>query len=253
MKSMLIKRNMLLLATVLTFFSCVSKEEKVKEYVEQNIVSQVEDYMICQAIMNYAKTEAQDVFISRINYYVNNPYYDYSYIEKDLGEPFMTLASASGSIKQKFDKRWDELSRLYNMLSYEGNVEYQMYQIDSTLTFRDLLKETEYYSIGDIADIYFKPNHLKFSEITPELHRKIYRSMLVLGAKTYKYDVVDEIRVKKKGENLWTVDLVYHSGDCMAIEVGYNKENGFFVSKAPWLPEVWGDEDDLWGDEKPQE
>jgi hypothetical protein len=24
----------------------------------------------------------------------------------------------------------------------------------------------------------------------------------------------------------------------------------YYVSKAPWLPEVWGDEDDLWIDEE---
>jgi hypothetical protein len=239
------KRSIFLLSTFLILFSCTSKEEKVKNYVEHNVVHQAEDYLICQAIMNYMETDAKEVFTNKINYYVNNPYYDFSYIEKDLGGPLLTLASASGGIKDMFDERWNKISNLYLMLSHEGNVEYQMHQIDSTLKFRDLLKETSSYTIDEIADIYFKPNHLKFTEITPELYRSIYRSMLCLGAKTYKYDVVDDIRIKKKEEDRWTVDLVYHSGDCMPLEIGYDKENGFFVSEAPWIPEAWGTEDDL--------
>ena len=166
-------------------------------------------------------------------------------MEKDLGGPFLKLASAHGVIKEKFDKRWQEYCILYNMLSYEGNVEYQMYQIDSTLSFKDLIKETSSYSIDEIADIYFKPNHLKFVETTPELYRTIYRSILCLGAKTYKYDVVDEIRIKKTEENAWTVDLVYHSGYCMPLGIGYNQKTGFYVSEAPWLPETWGEEENL--------
>jgi hypothetical protein len=131
------------------------------------------------------------------------------------------------------------------MLSCEGNIEYGMHQIDSTLKFRDLIKVTSIYTIDEIADIYFKPNHMKFTDITPELYWEIYRSILCLGAKTYKYDVVDEIRIKEKEENKWAVDLVYHSGCCIPLEISYNKELDFFVSEAPWLSEALGDEDDL--------
>ncbi|MBR4367725.1 MAG: hypothetical protein IKP52_00280 [Prevotella sp.] len=222
-----------------------TKEEKVKEYVEQNVVSQAENYLICQAIIKYVESDVQKVFTNRINYYAENPYYDFTYYEKELSRLYIGFASASGAIKKLFDERWNEIGNLYVMLSNEGNIEYQMHQIDSTLTFQDLIKETSLYSTEEIADIYFKPDHLKFTEITPELYRSIYRSMLCLGAKAYKYDIVDDIRIKEKEENKWTVDLVYHSGYCMPLEIGYDKENGFFVSEAPWLPEAWGEEDDL--------
>ena len=56
---------------------------------------------------------------------------------------------------------------------------------------------------------------------------------------------MDEIRIKEKEENKWTVDLVYHSGFCIPLEVGLNKDIGFFVSEAPWLPEAWETVDDL--------
>ena len=82
------------------------------------------------------------------------------------------------------------------------------------------------------------------------LYQKIYRSILCLGAATYKYDVVDEIRIREIEKGLWSVDMVYHSGYCLNIEIGNDKEYGFYVSQAPWLPDAWGDEDDLWIDEE---
>lgn len=232
------KYNILLLFVFLILFSCTTKEEKVKEYVEQNVVSQAENYLICQAIIKYVESDAHKVFTNRINYYAENPYYDFTYYEKELSRLYIGFASASCAIMKLFDERWNEIGNLYVMLSNEGNIEYQMHQIDSTLTFQDLIKETSLYSTEEIADIYFKPDHLKFTEITPELYRSIYRSMLCLGAKAYKYDIVDDIRIKEKEENKWTVDLVYHSGYCMPLEIGYDKENGFFVSEAPWQPET---------------
>lgn len=232
------KHSFFVLSAFLILFSCTTKEEKVKEYVEQNVVSQAEDYLICEAIIKYVESDAQKAFTDNINYYVNKPYHDFSYVEKELSKPLLAFASAFGGIKKLFEERWEEASELYSMLSNERNIKYQMHQIDSTLTFKDLTKEKSIYSIDDIADIYFKPNHLNFTKITPELYKSIYRSMLCLGAKTYKYDVVDEIRIKEKEENKWAVDLVYHSGYCMPLEIGYSKENEFFVSKAPWLPEV---------------
>lgn len=204
------KYYIILLSALLMFFSCTTKEEQVKDFVEKNVIQQAEDHLICQAIMKYIKNDAQKVFQNKIKYYAENPFYDYSYFEKELGRPFMALAS--DGIMKKFDERWKESFQIYTMLSNEENIEYGMHQIDSTLKFIDLIKENSYYTIDEIADIYFKPNHLKFKEITPDLYSKIYRSMLCLGAKTYKYDVVDEIRIKEKEENKWTVDLVYHSG-----------------------------------------
>lgn len=194
---MYMKHSFFLLSFFLIFFSCTSKEEKVKEHVEQNVVSQAEDYLICQAIIKYVESDAHNVFTNRINYYAKNPYYDFSYMEKELGAPLLALASASGEIKKDFDERWKEYCDLYSMLSNEENIEYQMRHIEGRLTFKDLLNDKSIYSIDEIADIYFKPDHLKFTEITPEIYRSIYRSMLCLGAKTYKYDVVDDIRIKE--------------------------------------------------------
>ena len=54
------KHIFFLFSALLILFSCTSKEEKVKEYVDQNVVSQAEDYMICQAIMKYVETDAQE-------------------------------------------------------------------------------------------------------------------------------------------------------------------------------------------------
>ena len=245
MKYTIVKRNFLVLSLVVALFSCSTRESKVKEFVEQTVVPQAEDYLICQAIIKYVQTDVNMVFTDNINYYASNPYYDFSYFEKEISSLSIGLASASGAIKDLFDERWNEFNKLYIMLSNEGNVEYGMHQIDGELKFRDLLKETSPYSIEGLADIYFKPDHLKFTEITPELYRSIYRSILCLGAATYKYDVVDEIRVQGKEENLWAIDLVYHSGFCMPLEISYNKEIGFFVSDAPWYLEAWGTEDDL--------
>lgn len=235
--------RLFILSTLLILFSCTTKEEKVKDFVEKEVVQQAEDYLICHAILKYVKTNVNEVFTNRINFYAEKPYYDFSYIEKEFYGSFGALVS--GGVKKAFDERWNESIQLYTMLSCEGNIKYGMHQIDSTLKFRDLIKVTSIYTIDEIADIYFKPNHMKFTDITPELYWEIYRSILCLGAKTYKYDVVDEIRIKEKEENKWVVDLVYHSGYCMPLEIGYDKDNGFFVSEAPWLPEAWGEEDDL--------
>ena len=250
MKRLFVKRYLLVTSLVIALFSCTTKEEKIKEFVEQNVVSEAEEYLICQSIINYVQNDAVKVFTDRINYYASNPYYDYSYFEMDMVGPFLSMSSSLGATKKMFDARWDEFNKLYVMFSYDGNVEYGMHQIDTALHFRDLLKDCSYYSIEEIADFYFKPSHMKFTEITPQLYQKIYRSILCLGAATYKYDIVDEIRVKEIEKGLWSVDMVYHSGYCMNIEVGNNKEYGYYVSKAPWLPEVWGDEDDLWIDEE---
>lgn len=116
MKIMNFKRHLFFVATVFSLFSCTTKEEKVREYVEQNVVTQAEEYLICQAIINYAKTDAQIVFTNKINYYANNPYYDYSYSERYIGSQLMTLALETGQVKKKFDERWSELSKLYILI-----------------------------------------------------------------------------------------------------------------------------------------
>ena len=234
-----------LLAALLFFFSCTTKEDKAREFVEQEVVQQAENYLIRQSILKYVAEEAIEVFKERYNYYAQHPDYDFSYIEKEMSRLAMAFASAYGGINKIFDERRIEFSKLYSNLSNHYNIIYGIEEIDSTLTYRDLIKETSYYSIDEIADIYFKPNHLKFTEITPELFDKIYRCMLCLGAKTYKYDVVDDIRIKEKDDNKWAVDLVYHSGFCMSLEISSDKEFGFYVSEAPWLLEVGVTEVDL--------
>ena len=134
-------RNCLfLLIVLLTFSSCTSKEEKVKEFVENEVVQQAEDYLICQAILKYVKSDVNEVFTNKINFYAGNPYYDFSHLEKEFYGSFGALVSAG--IKKAFEERWDESIQLYTMLSCEGNIEYEMHQIDSTLKFRDLIKET---------------------------------------------------------------------------------------------------------------
>lgn len=240
MKRIFIKNILLFIATTLAFFSCTTKEEKVREFVEQNVVSQAEEYLICQAIVKYVQEDVRETFENKIKYYASNPYYDYSYMEKDLFGQYMTLAYTSGGIKKKFDERWDEYMELYNKLNELSDNHYiEFIIIENNLKFKSLLKEKSVYSIEEMADIYFKPNHMKFIEITPELFDSIYRSILCLGASTFKYDVVDEIRVKKKWENAWAVDLIYHSGYCMPLEVQFWKEeDGFFVTEAPWIPET---------------
>lgn len=225
-------------------FSCTSKEEKVKAFVEKEVVSQAEDYYIQQAIIKFVREDLNNAFEKSINYYVNNPYYDYSYIERDLGGPFMTLASTTGAIKARFDERWNKSQRLLTQLWYEGNLEMSMRIVDSTLTYKDLLKEPGVLSLEEIANIYFKPDHMKFTEITPRLSKEIYLSIFSLGAANYKYDVVDEIRVREKEKNQWYVDMVYHSGNCVGIEVSRN-DSVFYVSKAPWISDTWGYEDEL--------
>lgn len=240
----LIKRYLLLASLVFTLFSCTTKEEKVREFVEQNVVSNAEDYMICQAIIKYVQNDALEIITDRFTYYANNPYYDYSYFERDLGGPFMALASSTGGIKKLFDERWYEFMKLYSMFSYREDIEESLvYMDDGNLELKDLINEYSAYSIEEIAEIYSRPNHLKFTEITPELFETIYRSVLCLGAATYKYDAVDEIRVKEKEKNLWIVDLIYHSGYCMNLEI--TKEDDFYVlSKVPWILE-WDDEYDF--------
>lgn len=242
----LIKRYLFVASLAFTLLSCVTKEDKVREYVKQDIVSEAEDYLIYQAIVNYVQNEALEVFTDKITYYANNPYYDYSYFERDLGGPFMALASASGGINIMFDERWDEFGKLYSELALSNYdfVEYEMYKEDSTFKFRNLPKENCPYSLESIADVYFKPNHLKFTEITPELYKTIFHSMLCLGAATYKYDVVDDIRVREIEKNLWSVDLVYHSGYCLNLEIQYCKggfykwgyfQGEFHTLNAPWI------------------
>lgn len=234
----IMKNSILFLSVFLLLFSCTTQEEKVREYVEKNVVSQAEEYLICQAIINYMDSAAKKDFMNKFKYYANNIDYDYSYLQRNILRPYLELASTFGGTNKILEKRLGEFGYLYTMLSNEENIRYQMHQIDSTLTFKDLTTEKSIYSIDDVADIYFKPHHLKYTEITPQLYWNVYRSMLCLGAKTYKYDVVDEIRIKEKDDNKWTVDLVYHSGYCMPLEIGYNKEKGFFVSKAPWQHKV---------------
>lgn len=251
MKTIHFKNGLFVLSIVFILFSCTSKEEKLRDYIEKEVVSEAENYQICQAILKFVHEDVSETFTSKINYYVNNPYYDYSYAEKYLGGTFMTMATASGAIKAKFDKRWNMSDRLLTQLWYDGNIRECMRQLDSNLTFKSLLKEPIALSLDDIADIYFKPEHMKFTEITPLLSQKIRRSILSLGAQTYKYDVVDEIRMIEKDDNLWTVDLVYHSGYCMTLEARYNNDNGFFfISDAPWLSNAtgWG-EDEVSGSE----
>ena len=234
-----------LLSALLMFFSCTTKEDKAREFVEKDVVQHAEDYLIRQAIVKYVTEEAIEVFTERYNYYAQHPDYDFSYIEKEMSRLAMAFASAYGGINNIFDERRIEFSKLYSNLSNHYNIIYGIEEIDSTLTYRDLIKEKSYYSIDEIADIYFKPNHLKFTEITPELYDKIYRCMLCLGAKTYKYDVVDDIRIIEKEYDKWTVDLVYHSGFCMPLEISFDKEFGFYVSEAPWQLKAWGTEDDI--------
>ena len=232
-----------LLTALLFFFSCTTKEDKAREFVEQEVVQQAENYLIRQSILKYVTEEAIEVFKERYNYYAQHPDYDFSYIEKEMSRLAMAFASAYGGINKIFDERREKFTEMYAMLSCEENIEYGLHQIDSVLSLRDLTKETSAYTIEDIADIYFKPNHLKFTEITPELYKKIYCSMLCLGARTFKYDVVDDIRIRAKEDNKWNVDLVYHSGYCMPLEITLNKENRFFVSEAPWLSKSEGDAD----------
>ena len=242
----LIKRYLFVASLAFTLLSCVTKEDKVREYVEQDVVSEAEEYLIYQAIVNYVQNEALEVFTERITYYANNPYYDYSYFERDLGGPFMALASASGGIKELFDERWNKFCELYTELASSNfdYVEYEMYEEDTTFKFKNLPKENCPYSLENIADVYFKPNHLKFTEITPELYKTIFHSMLCLGAATYKYDVVDDIRVRELEKNLWSVDLVYHSGYCLNLEIQYCKgcfykwgyfKGEFHTLTAPWI------------------
>lgn len=242
----LIKYYLFVASLTFTLFSCTTKEDKVREYVEQDVVSEAEEYLIYQAIVNYVQNEALEVFTERITYYANNPYYDYSYFERDLGGPFMALASASGGIKELFDERWNKFCELYTELAFSNfdHVEYEMYEEDTTFKFKNLPKENCPYSLDNIADVYFKPNHLKFTEITPELYKTIFHSMLCLGAATYKYDVVDDIRVRELEKNLWSVDIVYHSGYCLNLKIQYCKgcfykwgyfKGEFHTLTAPWI------------------
>ena len=232
------KKSIFLLLLASSCFSCTSKGEKVKAFVEKEVVSQVEDYYIQQAIIKFVREDLYNAFEKTINYYASNPYYDYSYMERDLGSPFMSLASISGATKASFDKRWNMAQMLLEQLWYAGNLDMRMRIVDSTLTYKDMLKEPGVLSLEEIANIFFKPDHMKFTEITPRLAKEIFLSILTLGAANYKYDVVDEIRVREKEKSLWSVDMVYHSGNCMAIEVSRN-DNDFYVSKAPWLSDTW--------------
>lgn len=237
---------MLFIFLAVTLFSCTTKEDEVREYVENEVVAQARDYFICQAILEYAQNDAMEVFTNKINYYASNPYYDYSADFRERNRGFIGIERELGYTKKTFDERWAKLSDLYVFLRYRDDVEYGMHVIDTALKFKDLPNTTPIYSIEQIADIYFKPNHMEFVEITPELFNGILRSMLSLGAATYKYDVVDEIRVGKAKEELvddltlltWDVDLVYHSGYCLPVKIEYVNDGqtiGYFVSSAPWV------------------
>lgn len=236
---MFLKRILSIIFLSLLLFSCTTKEEKVRQFVENQVVTEAQDHLIRQAILNYAKNDALDVFVNRIKYYSSNPYHDYSTPDKEINRPFWEMEEMLyGKTKKEFEKRWGKLSDLYTWLTYETDIEFGLSQLDTTLRISNFLHETPTYTIEEIADIYFKPNHMKFTEITPDLYNSIYRSMLCLGASTYNYDVVDEIRVKPVNVNeelYWNVDLVYHSGYCMPLSINYNKEKGFFVTAAPWL------------------
>ena len=76
--------------------SCTTQEDRLREYVEQNVVGRAEDYLISQAIAEYIKGEANNTITERANYWYNNFTHDWSWVERDLYGDFVGLARYSG-------------------------------------------------------------------------------------------------------------------------------------------------------------
>ncbi len=239
-------RTRIILILVISFLvaSCTTQEDRLREFVEQDVVGRAEDYLISQAIAEYIKGEANNTIIERANYWYNNFTHDWSWVERDLYGDFVGLAKYSGSLKKKFDERMCMWSGAYNYLTHldeamriHGELK-GVNEPSGTYTLRTLVnKHYISYTCEYIGDLFFKPERNNFHEISESEKYLIYGSLIGLGIETYHHDVVDDIRIRKTSENLWNIDLVYHSGDCLNFSVIY-KEGRFMTMDTPW----WSDE-----------
>lgn len=237
-------RFILMLVVTLLAVSCTTQEDRLREFVEQDVVGRAEDCRISQAIAEYIKGEANNTITERANYWYNNFTHDWSWVERDLYGDFVGLARYSGSLKEMFEKRMNMWAGAY---SYLTNIDDAMRiygelkginEPSGTYTLRTLVnKHYIPYTCEYIGDLFFKPERNNFHKITESEKYSIYGSLIGLGIETYHHDVVDDIRIKKTSENLWNIDLVYHSGECLNFNVIY-KEGRFMTKDTPW----WSDE-----------
>lgn len=238
-------RIILMFAVTFLAVSCTTQEDRLREFVEQDVVGRAEDYLISQAIAEYIKGEANNTITERANYWYNNFTHDWSWVERDLYGDFVGLARYSGSLKKKFDERmwmWSGayyyLTNLDDALRIDGKLK-GINEPAGTYTLRMLVnKHYISYTCEYIGDLFFKPERNNFHEISESEKYLIYGSLIGLGIETYHHDVVDDIRIKKTSENLWNIDLVYHTGECLNFNVIY-KEGRFMTKDTPW----WSDEE----------
>ena len=254
-------KTRIILMIVVSFLaaSCTTQEDRLRDFVEQDVIGKAEDHLICQAIVNYVKGNANEAITERANYWYNNFDHDWSWFERETAGSFLGLAKYSGSLKKDFDERFGLWATVYNYLINIEEAYYIDYKIrgldfDTSFSFRTLLTNHDTpYSIEKIGDLFFMPTKYSFHKITIDEEWLIYKSLIGLGVENYQHDVVDDIRIKKEEENYWSVDLVYHSGKCINFTIVYH--NGRFMTKdTTWPSDIFLNEldstmvaDGIWG------
>ncbi len=227
------------LAIMLLLVSCTSKEDKLRDYVNNILIERVEDYLISETVIKYVHEDAIQAGVDKANYYYNHFDHDWSSSERFWASDFIGMSQATGHLKKMFEER---LSSYYAMIA-TMNQAWIIYGSvrgikDSTFRFTSLLRRPSHlYSLDEITDIYFRPNHAEFLDIRG-YYDEIFWSLVCLGGECYEHDVVDDIRIQEKGKNewgnnQWKVDLVYHSGKCIQLTVAEDKD-GFSVVDPLW-------------------
>lgn len=239
--------SVLLITTILFCASCTSKETRLREFVEKDVVGKAEDYFIMNSIVDYVNGEANKTIMDRANMWYQNFNHDYSFVDQNIWGDLYTFSMATGYVKEKFDQRtimWrnvvDQITHMKHSFPevwFQGKFE-GIPGDTNVYCFRQL-KTHHYipYSIEQIADLYYMPTKHKFHTITEEEYANICISLVGLGVEKYQYDVVDDIRTRKTNDTLWDVNLVYHSGKCINFKVIY-QDNRFKTMETPWFSDV---------------
>ncbi|MBR4300837.1 MAG: hypothetical protein IKT84_02840 [Bacteroidales bacterium] len=216
------------LSIMMLLASCTSKEDKLRDYVNNILIERVEDYLISETVINYIQENALQAGLDKANYYYDHFDHDWSYSERLWSSSFIHFSKATGELKEIFDNRVSSYYDLIYSMSHAGGIYSRVRAImDSTFRFTSLLKRPLYlYSLDEITDIYFRPNHTKFID-TKDYYDEFFWSLVCLGGECYEHDVVDDIRIRnigknELGNNQWNVDLVYHSRKCIQLTIAEN-------------------------------
>ena len=94
--------------------SCTSKEDKLRDYVNNQLIERVEDYLISETVIKYIQEDALQAGVDKANYYYNHFDHDWSSSERFWASDFIGMSQATGHLKKMFE---DRLSSYYAMIS----------------------------------------------------------------------------------------------------------------------------------------